>query len=534
MCLSLCPSFPLSLPLSILSSFLPLSHSSSVSKKKKDGQALDQDHSTESHYRIVSPTFQYKMSHQRVGKCVIINNKNFDEKTEVCQATEALCELGSELRLWNYEVVLVASADEAAALCRGVSGMNVRNGTDRDAGELYKCFKNLGFDVCIYNDQTCEKMERLLRDGDIITANVSSPFPKTSPPSLLHPFHKNLTPSHCKKQRTYPKNLTPIAANNNRPVPKPLPTSLLTKTSLSQKPHPITVHNSTFTFPASSATGVGGVQVLMVWVVFSLGATGVGGVQVLMVWVEFSVALTCSLSPPAASEQDHSDSSCFACILLSHGEEGMIYGTDGAMPIKSITSLFRGDMCKSLVGKPKLFFIQHHQSQAQVSTTNLRPRLAPPISGPEFDDGIQTDSGPPNETLETDANPRHKIPVEADFLFAYSTVPVCGVQGFAFKDVTFLKVPKSDTMKNASMRKEEQQLRGYYSWRNPGRGSWFVQALCNVLNEFGKQLEIMQILTRVNYMVATNFESWSEDPRFSEKKQIPCVVSMLTKELYFN
>lgn len=44
----------------------------------------------------------------------------------------------------------------------------------------------------------------------------------------------------------------------------------------------------------------------------------------------------------------------------------------------------------------------------------------------------------------------------------------------------------------------------------------------------------MQILTRVNYMVATSFESWSEDPRFSEKKQIPCVVSMLTKELYFN
>ena len=59
-----------------------------------------------------------------------------------------------------------------------------------------------------------------------------------------------------------------------------------------------------------------------------------------------------------ASQEDHSDSSCFACILLSHGEEGMIYGTDGAMPIKTMTSLFRGDMCKSLVGKPKLFFIQ--------------------------------------------------------------------------------------------------------------------------------------------------------------------------------
>ncbi|CAB1312055.1 unnamed protein product, partial [Coregonus sp. 'balchen'] len=119
------------------------------------------------------------MSHQRVGKCIIIN-KNFDEKT----------------------------------------GMVKRNGTDRDAGELFKCFKSLGFDVCIYKDQTCQKMECLLRE---------------------------------------------------------------------------------------------------------------------------------------ASEKNHS--SCFVCILLSHGEEGIIYGTDGAMPIKSITSLFRGEMCKSLVGKPKLFFI---------------------------------------------------------------------------------------------------------------------------------------------------------------------------------
>ncbi|KAA0725071.1 Caspase-7 [Triplophysa tibetana] len=286
--------------------------------KKKDGKSHEKGQSDESHYRIVSPTFQYKMSQRRMGKCIIINNKNFAKET----------------------------------------GMNVRNGTDRDAGELFKCFKSLGFDVIVYNDQTCKNMEQLLKQG--------SKF------SLSHNF------------------------------------------------------------------------------------------------LTFSV-----------SEEDHSDSSCFACILLSHGEEGLIYGTDGPMSIKTMTTLFRGDICMSLVGKPKLFFIQA-------------------CRGSEFDDGIQTDSGPPNDSLETDANPRHKIPVEADFLFAYSTVP------------------------------------GYYSWRNPGQGSWFVQALCNVFNEFGKQLEIMQILTRVNYMVATSFESWSEDPRFSEKKQIPCMVSMLTKELYFN
>lgn len=52
-----------------------------ASKKKNDGQMREQDYCSESHYRIVSPTFQYRMSHQRVGKCIIINNKNFDEKT---------------------------------------------------------------------------------------------------------------------------------------------------------------------------------------------------------------------------------------------------------------------------------------------------------------------------------------------------------------------------------------------------------------------------------------------------------------------
>ncbi|OWK07962.1 hypothetical protein Celaphus_00008700, partial [Cervus elaphus hippelaphus] len=75
--------------------------------------------------------------------------------------------------------------------------------------------------------------------------------------------------------------------------------------------------------------------------------------------------------------------------------------------------------------------------------------------------------------------------------------------------------------------------KGYYSWRNPGSGSWFVQALCSILNEHGKSLEILQILTRVNDRVARHFESQSDDPRFHEKKQIPCVVTMLTKELYF-
>uniref|UniRef100_A0A2K6CQA0 Caspase 7 n=1 Tax=Macaca nemestrina TaxID=9545 RepID=A0A2K6CQA0_MACNE len=266
------------------------------SKKKKNvsGQSIKTT-------RDRVPTYQYNMNFEKMGKCIIINNKNFDK----------------------------------------VTGMGVRNGTDKDAEALFKCFRSLGFDVIVHNDCSCAKMQDLLKK---------------------------------------------------------------------------------------------------------------------------------------ASEEDHTNAACFACILLSHGEENLIYGKDGVTPIKDLTAHFRGDRCKTLLEKPKLFFIQA-------------------CRGTELDDGIQADSGPINDT---DANPRYKIPVEADFLFAYSTVP------------------------------------GYYSWRSPGRGSWFVQALCSILEEHGKDLEIMQILTRVNDRVARHFESQSDDPCFHEKKQIPCVVSMLTKELYFS
>ncbi|KAF3687836.1 Caspase-3 [Channa argus] len=172
----------------------------------------------------------------------------------------------------------------------------------------------------------------------------------------------------------------------------------------------------------------------------------------------------------AVSKEDHSASASFICVLLSHGDEGVFYGTDGSVDLKYLTSLFRGDRCRSLVGKPKLFFIQA-------------------CRGTDLDPGIEADSGDDGTT---------KIPVEADFLYAFSTAP------------------------------------GYYSWRNTMSGSWFIQSLFEMINTYGKELELHHILTRVNHKVAVEFESVSNSPGFNAKKQIPCIVSMLTKEMYFS
>lgn len=58
------------------------------------------------------------------------------------------------------------------------------------------------------------------------------------------------------------------------------------------------------------------------------------------------------------SKEDHSKRSSFVCVLLSHGDEGIIFGTNGPVDLKKLTGFFRGDYCRSLTGKPKLFIIQ--------------------------------------------------------------------------------------------------------------------------------------------------------------------------------
>ena len=56
-----------------------------------------------------------------------------------------------------------------------------------------------------------------------------------------------------------------------------------------------------------------------------------------------------------AARLDYSSFSCFVCAVLSHGQEGVVYGTDGTVDIRELTGYFRED---SLAGKPKLFMFQ--------------------------------------------------------------------------------------------------------------------------------------------------------------------------------
>ena len=59
------------------------------------------------------------------------------------------------------------------------------------------------------------------------------------------------------------------------------------------------------------------------------------------------------------SDIDHTMFDCLLVAILTHGDDGKLYGTDSeSIPVEDLTKLFYNNQCPSLVGKPKIFFLQ--------------------------------------------------------------------------------------------------------------------------------------------------------------------------------
>ncbi|CAK9798525.1 unnamed protein product [Anthophora plagiata] len=174
----------------------------------------------------------------------------------------------------------------------------------------------------------------------------------------------------------------------------------------------------------------------------------------------------------STSAEDHTDSDCLVVAAMSHGESGFLFSLDSMYSVDVLWTPFTAERCPTLAGKPKLFFIQACR-------------------------GTNTDSGV--EMHETDSTSSYTLPNFADILIAYSTYD------------------------------------GYYSWRNPDTGSWFIEALCQELNENGKTHDLLRIMTSVIRRVAIEYQSYvPHSEKFHQKKQIPSIVSMLTRLVYFS
>ncbi|CAL8272752.1 caspase-6 [Gadus morhua] len=183
-----------------------------------------------------------------------------------------------------------------------------------------------------------------------------------------------------------------------------------------------------------------------------------------------------------AAESNHVDADCFMCVFLSHGENDHVYAYDGKISIHDVTALFKGDKCRSLVGKPKIFILQACRGdQHDLAVTPM---------------DVVDSEAKVNEVV-VDAGVLHTLPAGADFLMCYSVAE------------------------------------GYYSHRETVNGSWYIQDLCDTLRSFGESLEFTELLTLVNRKVSLRSVGHAADRSAIGKKQVPCFASMLTKKLYF-
>ncbi|KAL2716032.1 caspase-1-like isoform X1 [Vespula squamosa] len=214
--------------------------------------------------------------------------------------------------------------------------------------------------------------------------------------------------------------------------------------------------------------------------------------------------------------EDHTDADCLIVTVMSHGESTLLLSANSYYTADMLWTPFTADKCSTLAGKPKLFFIQNRLDRRGMDADLAGPftgsylekvdrktrvhrmvYLSSPAAcrGQQFDDGVLVCQGGDVTDSRTDF---YSIPVFSDIMVAYSTQS------------------------------------GFYSWRNPDNGSWFIQAICEEFNIHGRTLDLLTLMTFVNRRVAINYQSYTPDQMIShQKKQIPTIVSMLTRIVHF-
>ncbi|MGH0173125.1 UNVERIFIED_CONTAM: hypothetical protein FKN15_064634 [Acipenser sinensis] len=138
-----------------------------------------------------------------------------------------------------------------------------------------------------------------------------------------------------------------------------------------------------------------------------------------------------------------------------------------------------------------------HETWVLKCTDRLDPVIQmvsflPACRGKELDNGVELQADSVSISEEDSFSPCFSIPIDSAVMFA--TAP------------------------------------GYSAFLHP-LGSVFLQTLCDLLEEEGgRSLEVTQLMTRLNYRVAHNFEAKGRE--LGGKKEMPCFVTRLTRQVF--
>lgn len=189
---------------------------------------------------------------------------------------------------------------------------------------------------------------------------------------------------------------------------------------------------------------------------------------------------------------DHSDNDCLVVVFLTHGKlldfqdpnscntilnhdlMCHMYAKDETYPMHEVWSYFTDEACPSLANKPRIILVQACPGEEREKTVKIVPH----------DKWMR----------KTDQT----LMPKKDFLVAYSFLP------------------------------------GFGSFRDPRKGSFFIQSICDEINKRETTDDLVTTLTRVTQKVANDNEAKLIEAEQYENKPIPLIISRLTKLVVFS
>uniref|UniRef100_S4RDL2 Uncharacterized protein n=1 Tax=Petromyzon marinus TaxID=7757 RepID=S4RDL2_PETMA len=187
--------------------------------------------------------------------------------------------------------------------------------------------------------------------------------------------------------------------------------------------------------------------------------------------------------------ENRKNAEAFVCVILSHGWHGHFMCCDGTkVHYKDIYSLFNN---KAWEHKLKLFIIQACRGDST-------------DSGAKLEEGENCEQTQESGNRDDASSSLDEACILNDDLFAPP------------ETLTFFSTPE-----------------GYVSYRPKLSSCQFIEFVREELTRAWEQrVELVQSLTRVSRRIARDFQSNSKKEQYNGKKQMPCLVSHLTRDVY--
>ncbi|KAH9499434.1 Cell death protein 3 [Bulinus truncatus] len=234
------------------------------------------------------------------------------------------------------------------------------------------------------------------------------------------------------------------------------------------------------------------------------------------------------------SKVDFSGIDCYVLIVLSHGHDGVIFGTDGRTDEETNKSIncveikyVRDKICSniSLIGKPKIFFIQACQGKNKDFGLYVSPADRQLVGSSARNETSDNQDGDIDlskyDTKVDDLREEHLETQNQDAIVDQSQI-IEDVVPVEATDAVGPKLPSQ-----ADIFVALATTAGYLSWRNTALGTWFIQAITYIFAKYAYKYDLNKLMTMVNRLVA---KAETIDGKF---KQVAEKRDTFTKTFYF-